>query len=44
MEWTVYLVLPTFTIGTISLGLVLHTIKQMKTLEKRIEGLEGENK
>ncbi len=43
MEWSVFLVFPAFTIGTIALGLVLHTLKQIKKLEERIEELESKN-
>jgi len=43
MEWSVFLVFPAFTIGAIALGLVLHTLKQIKKLEERIEELESKN-
>lgn len=43
MEWSVFLVFPAFTIGGIALGLVLHTIKQIKKLEERIEELESKS-
>lgn len=41
MEWFVF---PAFTIGGIALGLVVHTIRHIKKLEKRIEELESKSK
>ncbi len=44
MEWSIFLVFPAFTIGAIALGLVLHTMKQIKKLEEKMEELESKHK
>lgn len=41
MEWLAF---PAITICGITLGLVLHTIKQIKILEKRIDRIESKSK
>lgn len=43
MEWSAFLIFPAFTIGAIALGLVLHTIQQIKKLEERIKELESKS-
>ncbi|MFB7641026.1 hypothetical protein [Peribacillus butanolivorans] len=43
MEWSGFIIFPIFTIGAIALGLVIHTIKQIKKLEERVKELENKS-
>ena len=44
MEWFTFLVFPAFTLGGIALGLALHSIKEIKNMERRVKELENKNK
>ncbi|MGZ9817679.1 hypothetical protein ACXM0N_17510 [Peribacillus simplex] len=44
MEWFTFFVFPAFTLAGIALGIALHSIKKIKSMERRVEELENKNK
>ena len=44
MESFTFLVFPAFALGGVALGLALHSIKEIKNMERRVKELENKNK